>query len=111
MYFFLQIFTYALNYYFSVYYLYSLVRRPRLVLDFELTLLFNHLVLTTYYSAALPSSVFFWAVMVLSAGMTIVIAEQLCVRREMREGLRTGTAPTELDEMELGNRGPGSRRD
>ena len=92
-----------------MYYLYSLVKRPRLVLDFSLTLLFNHLVLTTYYSAALPSSVFFWAVVIAGSALTVILAEQFCVRREMREGLRT--VPVEIDEMEMGNRGPGSRRD
>ncbi|KAF8515923.1 hypothetical protein JB92DRAFT_36514 [Gautieria morchelliformis] len=43
----------------DVYYLYIFVRRPRLILDFALTLVLNHLILTTYYSAALPSSPFF----------------------------------------------------
>jgi hypothetical protein len=38
----------------SIYYIYQLIRRPRLILDFALTLVFNHLVLTTYYSASLP---------------------------------------------------------
>ena len=39
---------------FSIFYLYHLIRRPRMILDFALTLVFNHLVLTTYYSASLP---------------------------------------------------------
>ena len=43
----------------SVYYLYYLVIRPWFILDFTLTLLFNHLVLTTYYSADLSTSLFF----------------------------------------------------
>ena len=43
----------------SIYYLYALIRRPRLILDFALTLVFNHLVLTTYYSASIPTSLFF----------------------------------------------------
>lgn len=72
-------------------------------------MLFNHVVLTTYYSAALPSSPFFWIVVGAGTALTVVAAEQLCVRREMREGLRT-VAP-EPDEMELGNRGTNSRRD
>lgn len=96
----------------SVVYLYHIVRRPRLILDFALTLVFNHIVLTTYYSAALPSSLFFWFVLgACTAGM-VVGAEQLCVRREMKEGLQTLAAP-ELDEIELGTRGPsgGLRRD
>lgn len=94
---------------FSVYYLYTFVKRPRLILDFVLTLLFNHIVLTTYYSAALPSSIFFWLIMSLVAGIMVILGEQLCVRREMREGLRT--SPPELEELEMGARGSGSRRD
>ena len=88
----------------SVYYLYSLVGRPRLILDFVLTLVFNHIVLTTYYSAALPSSLFFWLVMVAGATISIVTAEQLCVKREMREGL--AVVQPEVEEMELGTRAP-----
>jgi protein SYS1 len=80
---------------FSVYYLYVIVRRPRLVLDFSLTLLFNHLVITTYYAAALPTSLFFWIVVLVSAALMIVLAEQMCVKREMREGLAVASASKE----------------
>ncbi|GLB41534.1 putative integral membrane protein S linking to the trans Golgi network [Lyophyllum shimeji] len=71
----------------DIYYLYVLVRRPRLILDFALTLVFNHLVLTTYYSASIPTSAFFWLVMLAGSILTVVVAEQLCVKREMSEGL------------------------
>ncbi|KAF8585400.1 hypothetical protein K439DRAFT_1632639 [Ramaria rubella] len=97
----------------DVYYLYAFVRRPRLILDFALTLVLNHFVLTTYYSGALPSSPFFWCVIVLGACLTTFLAEQLCVRREMREGLAVGPwtsdmadgiarAGVEANSMELG---------
>ena len=46
----------------SIYYILFLVRRPRLVLDFALTLLFNHILLTTYYAASIPSSLCYWGV-------------------------------------------------
>ncbi|KAI0737077.1 hypothetical protein C8Q80DRAFT_1222977 [Daedaleopsis nitida] len=72
----------------DVYYLYSLVRRPRLVLDFALTLLFVHLVLTTYYSAAIPTSLFFWA-------------SCMCVKREMNEGLVVAPTHDGDDSMEM----------
>ena len=71
----------------SAYYLYAVVRRPRLILDFSLTLLFNHLVITTYYAAAVPTSLFYWAVVLAGAALTVILGEQLCVRREMTEGL------------------------
>ncbi len=84
--------------------MYSLVRRPRLILDFALTLVFNHLVLTTYYSASLPTSLFFWLVMVAGAILTVIVTEQLCVKCEMTEGLTLPTVRTEeqeVEEMEL----------
>jgi protein SYS1 len=81
----------------SIWYLYVLVRRPRMILDFSLTLLFNHLVFTTYYSASVPTSLFFWAIMVAGAILMIVGAEQLCVRREMRDGLAVPTTNANED--------------
>jgi len=75
----------------DIYYLYTLVRRPTYILDFALTLVMNHLILTTYY-ASFPSSLFFWVIMITGAVFTIVLAEQLCVRREMREGLGVSDA-------------------
>ena len=86
----------------SIYFLYWLIRRPRLILDFSLTLLFNHLVLTTYYSSAIPTSLFFWVVMAISAVLMVVVAEQLCVKREMQEGLQVAST-TDADEMEMGS--------
>lgn len=91
---------------YSIYYLYSLVRRPRLILDFSVTLVFIHLVLTTYYSASIPTSLFFWLVMIAGSALMIIIAEQLCVKREMMEGLTVVVSPQEeeeeIEEMEMG---------
>lgn len=91
---------------FSVYSLYLLVRRPRLILDFALTLIFNHLVLTTYYSSSIPTSLFFWAVLLAGCTGTVIVTEQLCVKREMNEGLAV-PADNALDDIEIG----GLRRD
>ncbi|KAG5734751.1 hypothetical protein E4T56_gene15464 [Termitomyces sp. T112] len=91
----------------DIFYLYTLVRRPRLILDFSLTLLLNHLVLTSYYSASIPTSGFFWLIMIAGAIVTVTVAEQLCVKREMSEGLSVPSvqAPEDetLEEMELGS--------
>jgi hypothetical protein len=65
-------------------------------------LVFNHLVLTTYYSASLPTSLFFWLIMVLGCALTVIIAEQMCVKREMQEGLSVLPVNSEADEMEMG---------
>ncbi|KAF9224136.1 hypothetical protein BS17DRAFT_795655 [Gyrodon lividus] len=86
----------------DIYYLYTLIRRPRFMLDFALTLVFNHLVLTTYYSASIPTSLFFWLVMFTGSAWTVIMAEQLCVKREMTEGLGVSAPRDEADEMELG---------
>ncbi|KAF8159268.1 integral membrane protein S linking to the trans Golgi network-domain-containing protein [Crassisporium funariophilum] len=89
----------------DIYYIYKLIRRPRLILDFALTLVFNHLVLTTYYSSSLPTSLFFWLVLLGGATLTIIIAEQLCVKREMSEGLSVMSVRPEdqhVEEMEMG---------
>ncbi|KAF7289410.1 hypothetical protein HMN09_01334400 [Mycena chlorophos] len=88
----------------SIYYLFKLIRRPRLILDFSLTLVFNHLVLTTYYSASIPTSLFFWLVMIAGSALMIIVAEQLCVRREMTEGLQVATAQADetVEELEMG---------
>lgn len=67
-------------------YLYHLVRRPTHVLDFCLTLIFNHTILTTYYSGHFPTSLFYWLVLTLSSIAQVVLAEQWCVQREMKEG-------------------------
>ncbi|EPQ56198.1 hypothetical protein GLOTRDRAFT_110702 [Gloeophyllum trabeum ATCC 11539] len=93
----------------DVYWLSTVVRRPRLILDFALTLVFNHLVLTTYYAASLPTSLFFWIVMVACSTILVVAGEQVCVRREMREGMSViGVGQADetgrlTEEMELGD--------
>lgn len=86
----------------SIYYLYTLVRRPRLILDFSLTILFIHLVLTTYYSSAFPTSLFVLATILLSTALTVITAEQLCVKREMAEGLTVASAGGGDDDVEMG---------
>jgi len=86
----------------DIYYFYKLIRRPRLILDFALTLVFNHLVLTTYYSAALPTSLFYWVVLLGGAVLTVIVAEQLSVKREMAEGLRIQPEDEDVEEMEMG---------
>ncbi|CAD6580823.1 MAG: hypothetical protein TREMPRED_002849 [Tremellales sp. Tagirdzhanova-0007] len=56
--------------------LYYLVRRPTYILDFSLTLTFNHLILTTYFAKSFPTSLFFWVVQALGALFMVVVAEQ-----------------------------------
>ncbi|GAA5948864.1 hypothetical protein JCM3765_003934 [Sporobolomyces pararoseus] len=81
-------FAWMLTSFIDILYLYHFVRRPTHILDFSLTLLFNHTILTTYYSHSFPSSLFYWFVLVISVIVQIVTAEQMCVKREMREGFQ-----------------------
>ena len=57
--------------------LYYLVRKPTHILDFSLTLLFNHVAISTYSTGAFPTSLFFWAVMLIGAIIMVVGAEQV----------------------------------
>jgi hypothetical protein len=93
----------------SVYAIYTVVRRPKLVLDFTLTLVFSHIILSTYYSAALPSSLFFWLIMAAGAALTTTFAEQMCVKREMREGITIPSNQAQNgqdEELEMANLRP-----
>ncbi|ELU44063.1 SYS1 domain-containing protein [Rhizoctonia solani AG-1 IA] len=87
----------------DVYFLYILVRRPTHILDFALTLVLNHTILTTYYARSLPTSLFFWLIMALGAVISVVGAEQLCVKREMREGIEMAGEEQD-DEVEMDRR-------
>lgn len=71
----------------SVAFLYHFVRRPTHILDHGATLAFNHIVLTTYFSRAFPTSLFFWLVLGGTTIGTILWAERLCVTREMHESM------------------------
>jgi protein SYS1 len=64
--------------------------------------MFIHLVLTTYYSASIPTSLFFWLVVFAGSTWTVIAAEQLCVKREMKEGLVISAPRDENDDMEMG---------
>jgi len=82
-----------------------------MILDFSVTLIFIHFILATYYSGSLPLSLFFWFVMATSVVVMIVLTEQLCVKREMREGLGPTVIPTrnlddedDIEAIELGER-------
>jgi protein SYS1 len=58
-------------------------------------------VLTTYYSAAVPTSLFFWIVLLASSFFTLLVAEQMCVKREMSEGLVIATNSLEAGDVEM----------
>jgi hypothetical protein len=59
-------------------------------------------VLTTYYSAVLPTSLFFWSVVLGSSFLTLLLAEQMCVKREMSEGLVIAMHNQDAGDVEMG---------
>jgi len=68
-------------------------------------LVFNHLVLTTYYLAVLPTSLLFLIILLGGAVLTSVVTEKLCVKHEMSEGLSVVPVRTDdlqTEKMELG---------
>lgn len=67
-----------------------LVRRPTHILDHTLTLQAIHLGLTWFYTRNFPSSLFYWLVMAAHTGASVVWAEALSIRRELRLGFRSG---------------------
>jgi len=86
----------------SVWAIYVFVRRPRMVLDFALTLLGVHLIISTYYSGSIPRGLVTWGTYAACAAIMVVFGEQLCVRREMQDGI--AIAPLSQD-VELGRTG------
>lgn len=78
--------------------LYYLIRRPTHILDFSLTLLFFHIIFTTHYAKAFPTSFYVWVVLALGAILMITIGEQLCIKREVSSNLEVMTDDIELSE-------------
>ncbi|KAG0268079.1 hypothetical protein DFQ27_007583 [Actinomortierella ambigua] len=69
----------------------GIVSRARLVLDFSLTLLMYHVVMTTLYSDHLPTSFLWWGLNATTAGIMIFGGEYLCMRQEMEPILLGGS--------------------
>lgn len=63
--------------------LYLIVRRPTHILDFSLTLVFLHIVFSTYSSKSFPLSIFFWVVVAFGAIVMITLAEQVGLSFEL----------------------------
>lgn len=108
-------FTWLISSTLDVFPLYFFVRKPTHILDFSLTLSFNHLLLTTYYASSFPTSLWWWIVMAVGAAIQTVWAEQMCVRREMREGWEgfAGSGGDDRDrdrDRRAGERGVGNAR-
>jgi protein SYS1 len=64
-----------------------------------LTIFFIHLILTTYYSGSFPTSLFFWTVMAICATIIILLAEHICVRRELSQDFKPIEATEDPDDQ------------
>ncbi|PWN36071.1 uncharacterized protein FA14DRAFT_114651, partial [Meira miltonrushii] len=74
----------------DVFLLSILIRRPTHILDHTITLHVIHLALTWTYTRAFPTSLFYWMVMAGHIGASVVWAEALSIRREMKSGFQSG---------------------
>ena len=92
----------------TAFYLYHLIRRPTHILDFATTLAFNHFILCTYFTTNWPGG-WWWISNTISCLVMTLLAERMCVRREMREGF-ISTAPSTARNGST-NTGAGKRND
>ncbi|KAH9879986.1 hypothetical protein J1614_002011 [Plenodomus biglobosus] len=94
-----------------------LIARSKLVLDFALTVHFIHLIVTSFYSHAIPSNLFWWSLQMCSATIMTSLGVWACQWRELRPinfGSKTpaATLPPPDDEAgESRGRGRGRGRD
>ncbi|KAI8362346.1 integral membrane protein S linking to the trans Golgi network-domain-containing protein [Mortierella sp. GBAus27b] len=84
--------AWLLNSVVGVFLLLKIVARARLVLDFSLTVLFYHVVMTTLYSDHLPTSFLWWALNGTTAGIMIFGGEYVCMQWEMEPIMLGGGA-------------------
>lgn len=60
-----------------------LVRRPTHILDHALTFHLLHLLLSAYYTGAIPRGLKWWLTMLIHAAVLVVWSEQLAIKREL----------------------------
>ncbi|KAK3207292.1 hypothetical protein GRF29_103g442421 [Pseudopithomyces chartarum] len=81
-----------------------LIARSKLVLDFALTIHFIHLIVTSLYTHAIPTNLFWWALQACSATLMTSVGVWACQWRELRpinfgskSAARQGTGPSDED--------------
>lgn len=101
----------------SVIFILLLIARSKLVLDFALTVHFIHLLVTSFYTHAVPANLFWWALQICSATIMTSLGVWTCQWRELRPinfGSKTpATQPSDMEEGigEARGRGRGRGRD
>ncbi len=100
--------------YSSVVFILYFIARSKLVLDFALTVHFVHLVVTSFYTHAIPANLFWWALQVCSATIMTSLGVWACQWRELRPinfGSKTNTTQqTHADDGVGEQRGRGRAR-
>ncbi|KAI1909688.1 hypothetical protein LOZ12_000707 [Ophidiomyces ophidiicola] len=77
-------FVWLLNSFFGVIFILLFVSRSKLVPDFALTIHFIHLIITTFYTHAVPSNLLWWSLQAASAALMIFGGMWACQYRELR---------------------------
>ncbi|OAL46056.1 hypothetical protein IQ07DRAFT_590829 [Pyrenochaeta sp. DS3sAY3a] len=95
-----------------------LIARSKLVLDFALTVHFIHLIVTSFYSHAIPANLFWWALQICTASIMTSLGVWACQWRELRPinfggkaNSRQQEAPIDDGVGESRGRGRGRGRD
>ncbi|KDN43671.1 hypothetical protein K437DRAFT_147200 [Tilletiaria anomala UBC 951] len=70
----------------DIHFLAHLIRRPAHILDHVLTLHLLNLLIASLYASSLPTSLFWWLIMTLHATICAIVAERLCIKRELTDG-------------------------
>jgi hypothetical protein len=68
----------------SVVFILLLIARSKLVLDFALTIHFIHLIVTSLYTHAIPTNLFWWTLQLCSAAVMTFLGVWACRWRELR---------------------------
>lgn len=84
----------------SVFLLTTVVRRPKHILDHVVTLHLVHLLLTSWYSSSIPTSLFWWGCMLAHATGAVLLAERVAIRREMGSEVGYGLVGSGKEEDE-----------
>ncbi|KAH6637797.1 integral membrane protein S linking to the trans Golgi network-domain-containing protein [Boeremia exigua] len=85
--------VWVLNSLTSAIFILLLIARSKLVLDFALTVHFIHLIVTSVYTHAIPSHLFWWALQATSATIMTSLGVWACQWRELRP-INFGTKST-----------------
>lgn len=74
----------------SVFLLTTIIRRPKHILDHVFTLHLLNLLLTSWYTSSIPTSLFWWGVMLLHGVCCVLWSERVAIGREMNVSVGEG---------------------